>query len=576
MINPLNYLKLVKNDIIVTSFLNNKIYFDTYGFRSYSSKNIIFIFNNSVYNGIFKTYQKDNEPGLFYYYIEIETSLNLIVNIGDNISVFSTFNIDDEESELVTLQDIYNKLISVEGKYKGYLGNLILIESGKSGLLNYLDKAKLNQKSILVLNSETLELTTNFSTLINIKKEFGIYYEFELSINNEILKFKVSFDINNNILIDNINVSLTTNNLLEFQFVEKTYDAVSFIEIRTRALSNLSFNWAFSTPNYLNHILPNEVVNETEIVLIGGSNTIIFNSAILCANSISITSSGNSLSENVTSDITIGAINAGDVLDASLNFLSFVKKLVKKTFYPTFTAPSSTLTLTGISASTESGTINNLTLTVGFNRGSILGKLINSIWNAATLQDYRAGIANNYNINGFDNGLSNVLVINNQEIIDGANNFNSIVSYNEGPQPLDSSNENYGAPLVAGSLNKTSTINGYRNCFYGNDSVDNIILNSSAQIRLLSGKLLNPIAGSTFVISIPIGTKKVTIAYPATIRDISSILYVEGLNAEIKSIFTKTEVIVEGANNYAGINYKVFTYVPAEQFSTSATYTVTI
>ena len=66
------------------------------------------------------------------------------------------------------------------------------------------------------------------------------------------------------------------------------------------------------------------------------------------------------------------------------------------------------------------------------------------------------------------------------------------------------------------------------------------------------------------------------IAYPATLRDVTSILDVNGLNAEIKSGFTKTEVQVEGANGFDAIAYKVYTMDYAKANDTANTYKVTI
>jgi len=51
---------------------------------------------------------------------------------------------------------------------------------------------------------------------------------------------------------------------------------------------------------------------------------------------------------------------------------------------------------------------------------------------------------------------------------------------------------------------------------------------------------------------------------------------VEGLNAEVKGVFTKSSVSVEGANGYTPIGYKVYRYTPAVPFQAAATYNVTI
>ena len=66
------------------------------------------------------------------------------------------------------------------------------------------------------------------------------------------------------------------------------------------------------------------------------------------------------------------------------------------------------------------------------------------------------------------------------------------------------------------------------------------------------------------------------IAYPATLRDVTSIADVNGMNAEIKTSFTKTTVAVEGANGAAAIDYKVYTLDFANANDAANTYAVTI
>ena len=125
------------------------------------------------------------------------------------------------------------------------------------------------------------------------------------------------------------------------------------------------------------------------------------------------------------------------------------------------------------------------------------------------------------------------------------------------------------------TVNKTATIKFARNTFYGTDSATTSPYTTSAEVRALTGKKLGAKAGDTFVVSIPVGSKKVVIAIPSTLN-ISSIKYVEGLNAEVKSVFSIGTVNVEGNNNYTGIDYKVYEYVPASPFSAVCHYTVVL
>lgn len=130
--------------------------------------------------------------------------------------------------------------------------------------------------------------------------------------------------------------------------------------------------------------------------------------------------------------------------------------------------------------------------------------------------------------------------------------------------------------IAAGTAQKISgAITGYRNSFWG--SVTEKAEISSAIVRGLAGKSNKALTnGNTFTVSIPAGTVRVIFAYPATLRDVTSVKDVNGLNAEIKSAFTQTAVTVAGAGADTGIEYKVYSTDYAEPVSKANSYTVQI
>jgi hypothetical protein len=123
--------------------------------------------------------------------------------------------------------------------------------------------------------------------------------------------------------------------------------------------------------------------------------------------------------------------------------------------------------------------------------------------------------------------------------------------------------------------------------FYGTPSATPI---ASADVRALTGAFAAsanttvdgtglPIANITvpnFIIAIPAGATRVVFAYPASLRDVASIRYLELADSEVKANFTMTTVSVTGANGVAAINYKVWTYTPVEPFSVANHYKVFI
>lgn len=281
------------------------------------------------------------------------------------------------------------------------------------------------------------------------------------------------------------------------------------------------------------------------------------------------------LQEDVTSMFDVGNIVAGFTLNANKTFTEFVKRLLLTVFEPTFIAPAATLAA-NFAANVEAGHQDDLVLTASFNRGQIRGDWDGYVWDFDMVQDYRAGEATKYTIAGTDMALVNVRTLSAEQITDGANTYTLQVDYDEGPQPVDSAGEDFGTTIGPDNVSASRTINGRRKLFYGADDSNNTAYTTSGEIRGMSDDHLNPADGYTFDIDIADGDQMVSFAYPATLRDVDSVKFVEGMNAEIKASFTKTTVDVEGANGYTAISYKLYTYVPAAPYSQAATYRVTI
>ena len=129
--------------------------------------------------------------------------------------------------------------------------------------------------------------------------------------------------------------------------------------------------------------------------------------------------------------------------------------------------------------------------------------------------------------------------------------------------------------IAAGSATKTSgAITGYRNTFYGTVTEKAEVTSTIIRGLTKSNKALSN--GSSFTITIPVGAVRVIFAYPAVLQDVSSVKDVNGLNAEIKSAFTKSSVTVAGAGVDTGIAYKVYVTDFAEPVAKANSYTVKI
>ena len=151
-------------------------------------------------------------------------------------------------------------------------------------------------------------------------------------------------------------------------------------------------------------------------------------------------------------------------------------------------------------------------------------------------------------------------------------------TYNDGAVPVTNVGNQYTAGQIKGG-NKSGTsahIKGYRAGFYGTLTTKTGAIDS-ALVRGLSTKTTAaPAKGNVWNVSIPAGAIRVVFAYPATLGDVASVQDSNGMNAEVKTAFTKNTVTVEGAASYQGIEYNVYVYDMAEAVETPNTYKVTL
>ena len=123
-------------------------------------------------------------------------------------------------------------------------------------------------------------------------------------------------------------------------------------------------------------------------------------------------------------------------------------------------------------------------------------------------------------------------------------------NFSEGVIPVTNVGNEYAAgKIAAGSKSATSSaITGYRNSFYGTLTEKGELTSDIIRSLGKSNKALTN--GNTFGITIPVGAMRVVFAYPATLRDVTSVKDVNGLNAEISGAFTKSTLSVEGLNSF--------------------------
>lgn len=145
------------------------------------------------------------------------------------------------------------------------------------------------------------------------------------------------------------------------------------------------------------------------------------------------------------------------------------------------------------------------------------------------------------------------------QVVDGTNyKITAKATHSDGTIPNTNTGKEYSAGQIkAGSKSATSgAVTGYRNTFYGALTTKGELTSDIIRGLTKSNKALS--AGSAFTVNIPEGSLRVVIAYPATLRDISSVKDVNGLYAEIANSLYVQTIKVHGAEGYDAIDYKVY------------------
>lgn len=261
----------------------------------------------------------------------------------------------------------------------------------------------------------------------------------------------------------------------------------------------------------------------------------------------------------------LGSFKNGDVIDVGTSVDAIVRKLVQVQIPPKYTAPSASIVVTSGSAggTYEEGTSVTPTLTGSFTKNDA-GALSSIIIKK----------------NGVEVATSTTSPVSHSEtfIVAGSTTFNSTATYAAGEVKKDNFGDDYpNGRITAGSKSSANiTYTGYRKYFWGADDVTTAAT-TSADVRAMTNSSTGAAsAGKTFNVKVTKGQTRATFAYPATLRDVTSVKYVEFNNDESKNFFTKTTVAVEGASGYTAIDYKVYTYIPAQPFPSDMTFAVTI
>lgn len=266
--------------------------------------------------------------------------------------------------------------------------------------------------------------------------------------------------------------------------------------------------------------------------------------------------------------VTLGALEDGDTVPENTSFDDLVKLITEKAIPATYTKPTVSIANNGGQAigNVEAGTSITPKLKATFTKNDA-GDLT-----AISIKKNSVDVAT---------GTTSPLTYDGEAITIGDETITFKASTTYGDAPVKKNNlgadstENWFAGGTATSSDYS--INGKRNLFYGT-GVGSVPAITSDVVRGLTNKKLAPTQGYSFNITVDVGQQYIVIAYPATLRDINNITYVEANDGGMVGNFTKTTVDVADARGGENgkMSYKVYVYAMAVPAAATMTFKVTI
>ncbi len=250
---------------------------------------------------------------------------------------------------------------------------------------------------------------------------------------------------------------------------------------------------------------------------------------------------GGALGHAITSVVDVGGIEKGDTFAKDTPYDDLWDALLNPTIYPTFTAPSASLSYSADTYVEVGGTIAAKTATLTYNAGSINLD--------GTKQDDRGGAATNYAVatTGADTEYSDSSASSVAFSIPaltratkGTIKLTGTVSYAQGPQPKDSKGNNYDSPLSAGSVASTKTVNFIQAYYYGKSA--------TTTVSDFSGLTKSVTAKGQKQFKFTTNNEHMVMAYDSSYGNLTSILDPNGF--ETISGWTKSSLTVGGFSYY--------------------------
>ena len=307
-------------------------------------------------------------------------------------------------------------------------------------------------------------------------------------------------------------------------------------------------------------------INESDIVITSDTDEIVYIDETKTQKPLGSSKSKQEWTVNLGANGTVGGLKTGDEIPAGTTMDELIKLLTQKAVAPAYSAAGVTCRVSsGNQASSyEVGTEINTTIQGTFTK--------NDAGDLTQIEILKNGVSILSQATSPITTEAQTFTLGEETV-----SFTAKATYKDGPIK----NDNLGQPSPDGQIkagSKTSaavSFVGKRNLFYGT-GVGAVPELSSEVVRGLSGKQLSPSNGTVFNINIAVGQQYVIFAYPATLRDVNQVMYVETNDTGMAASFTKSNISVQGANGAAGADYKVYSYGMATPAQAPMTFKVTI
>lgn len=247
------------------------------------------------------------------------------------------------------------------------------------------------------------------------------------------------------------------------------------------------------------------------------------------------------LSDDLTTAISVGGIASGVTYEAGTPLESLWRDLLEPTLYPTFTAPSASLTYGASTYYAVGATVTAMTATLALNRGSINPAYGTSGKRSGEATNYAvstSGADTEYSDSSESSGTFNVSAL--TRSTKGNIVLTGTVSYAQGEQPKDSKGNDYSSPLPAGSVSATKTLQFILPYYYG--------ASNSSTISDFTGLTQSVTAKGQKTFNYTTNNQYMVFVYDSAYGNLKTIL--DGNGFDVTGGWTKNTVTVGGFSYY--------------------------